>query len=73
MIKSLIAAALAFIVGVVVTTQKKDQEILKLNKRITRLTSYEEFSKTFQEGWTAGYQQGQRAERNRTYLLAPFN
>lgn len=61
MIKSLIAAAVAFFFGVAITTLTKDQEILRLQKLNKRLNSYEYFSSIFRPAWDGGYVEGRRS------------
>lgn len=56
MLKHLLTAVVAFVAGVVITTQKKDQEILRLQKRIAKLKSYKYYGPIFRKGWQRGYE-----------------
>lgn len=58
MLKTLIAALLGLLAGVIVTTLKKDEVIVELQRDIKRLNSYEHHARVFGDGYEHGYNRG---------------
>jgi hypothetical protein len=58
MLKTLLAAITAFVTGVALTSLKKDNVILELQRDIARLKSFENYSSIFRPAYDHGYNRG---------------
>ena len=58
MLKTLLAAIVAFVTGVALTNLKKDKVILELQRDIARMKTFEYFSSIFRPAYDHGYTRG---------------